>query len=278
MSCATITPATLPRPSAARSNTMPSIERTLSVFRASISSNTGKGLRRLSGLRHRQDSAASSVTVRPHTYSSVDDSVPVFTIPDYKQPTPSRPPPVECSPLTVTRPHVRRSMTLPSSVRAMSSKALARLPTLRGVCDTTPRKPSVVAADSPSSIRTVSTASRRRRSSVSSVESFSSSEENVTLWLKLQALPSSVLGFLSSIACLAMSFLLPTSAPAPKRKFALRPRERKIVLAEQQERNSPRLPRSGILSPLSRRLRKRNPKQPRAVKPSPVDPKTLSSH
>ncbi|KAJ7190691.1 hypothetical protein GGX14DRAFT_482665 [Mycena pura] len=277
MSSATITLATLPRPSAARSNTMPSIQDTLSVFRASISSNTGKGLRRLSGLRHRQDSVASSVTVRPYyTSSSVDDSVPVFTVPDYKQPTPSRPPLEECSPLTVTRPVVCRSMTLPSSVRAVSSKALARLPALRGVCDTSPRKPSVVSVDSPSSIRTVSTASGRRRSSVSSFESFSSSEENVTLRLKLLALPSSVLGFLTSIVCVTMIFLLPAlSAPAPKRKPAPRYYEREIVLTEKQERNPPRLPRSGVLAPISRRLAKRTPKHLRAVKPIPVDLKTL---
>lgn len=91
-----------------------------------------------------------------------------------------------------------------------------------------------------------------------------------------------------------MIFLLPAlSTPAPKRKPAPRPYEREIVLTEEQgkhlypfptsfsfisaERNPPRLPRSSLLYPLSRRLTKRTPKQLRAVKPTPVDPKTLYS-
>ncbi|KAJ7207214.1 hypothetical protein GGX14DRAFT_567767 [Mycena pura] len=290
MSSPIIAPFTTPlRPSFGRSQTLTSEPRTLASFLSSPS----KGLRRLSDVRHRKHTDASSATVRPSALSQDDGGVEPFISMDIEQRTPSRVPPQEASPLRpAPRPTIQRSMTLPAAVRAMRSKALDKLPakTTRkaGLSRAPPKSPksSADSFESSSSIRT--------HSSVSSLASFSSTEETVTLRLRVLAFPVSMLGLLTSIVCVALIFLLPIlCAPTPKRKSTPRPYEQEIVVTEEQgatrfpsllsmslivtaaERSPPRLLRFTLRSRLTRRLTTHTSKGLHAVKPTPVDPKTL---
>ncbi|KAJ7886325.1 hypothetical protein B0H13DRAFT_2666698 [Mycena leptocephala] len=292
------------RPSFSRSKTMPAFRRALSLpsvdkSLASLRASSSKGLRRMSSFRKQSTS--------PSLASPSTESIPVFTIPDYAKPTAS-PPSVTVSPLT--RPSLKRALTMPNPVRAMRS--IAKMPALKRVCE---RKESVASdcSESTASVRTsiastsTSTSTRRRRSSsVSSVESFSSTEDRVTLALRMRALPSTIRGLLTSILAVLLILLLPAmAAEKPKSKPAPRPYERDIVLTEEQERNPPRLPPPSTLSSrISRRMAKAyrrtlrrasraqrantphealaalfapTPKRVRAKTPVPVDPKTLAA-
>ncbi|KAJ7487820.1 hypothetical protein FB451DRAFT_1167304 [Mycena latifolia] len=232
-------PSTSSRPSVDRSTTMPAFRRPLSIPSvqkplASLRASTNKGLRRMSTLRAPKASTASSAsTIRPSTSM---ESIPVFTIPDYTQPAASCPPSVDnISPLTMPTPSFNRAMTMPSPVRALRSTTLAKFSALGAVCGSPRRRSSTVSVESPqrkssvASVETVSTVSttstRRRSSSVSSVESFNSNEDRITLEL-------------------------------PKRKLALRPYEREIVITVEHERNPPTLRRATRTSRFSRCIAK----------------------
>ncbi|KAJ7487835.1 hypothetical protein FB451DRAFT_1553437 [Mycena latifolia] len=311
-------PSTSLRPSVDRSTTVPAFRRALSISSvqkplASLRASTSKGLRRMSTLRTPKASTTSSATIRPSTSM---ESIPVFTIPDYTQPAASCPPPVDnISPLTMPTPSFNRAMTMPAPVRALRSTALAKFSALKAVCKSPRRRSSTASVESPlrklsvtsvESVSTVSTASNRRRSSsVSSAESFKSVEEPITMGLYLRAFPFAVMGLFTSIISVILISILPAMAPEmPRRKLALRPYEREIVITSEQERNPPTLRRSTLKSRLSRRIAKAyrgtlrrfararrtssptealavlfapKPKRVRAATPVHIDPKTLVS-
>ncbi|KAJ6590697.1 hypothetical protein DFH09DRAFT_1423652 [Mycena vulgaris] len=283
------------RPSFTRSNTtpafcrallMPSVNKPFAVLRASST----KGLQRMSTFR-KESTASSTSTIRPST--SVK-SIP--TTPDYTQLAASCAPPSEIV-SSLTRPTPKRATTMPAPVRVLRSTALAKIPAIKkAVCEWSPHKASVSSVESVSSVSTTST--RRRSSSVASVESFTSNENQVTLGLRLRAFPSTILGLLTSIMAVILISILPDmGAETPKRKPAQRPCERDILLTDEQERNPPKLSRSTLTSQLSRRTLRRvararrattstealavlfapMPKRVRASIPAHVDPKTLTS-
>ncbi|KAJ6484405.1 hypothetical protein C8R47DRAFT_1131287 [Mycena vitilis] len=299
MSSTTITP-TSSRPTFARSMTMPAFRRALSMpsvdkSLVSLKASTSKGLRRMSSY-----GKASKRTPGPSSFSSPStESIPVFTTPDYTQPT-AAPATLSVSPLT--RPSLKRALTPMRALRRIVKAPLSR------ACEP---KASVASIASTASVEssnasTITPSSRRRSSSVSSVETFTSTEDHITLALRLRAFPSTAAGVLTSIICVVLIFLLPAfAAPKPKRVLALRPYERKIVLSEEQEQNPPQLPRpSTLASRISRRVAKAYrrtlrraararrassprdalaafftpvPKRVRAQRPVPVDPKTLAA-
>ncbi|KAF7350346.1 hypothetical protein MVEN_01339300 [Mycena venus] len=198
-------------------------------------------------------------------------------------------------------------MTMPAPVRVLAKQ----LPALKKVVfEQSKRKSSADSVASTVSVQSsctsTSTVRRRRSSSVSSVESFTSTEDRVTLALQLRALPSTMTGLLASVVAVLLILLLPALAvPTPKRTPARRPYEREIILTAEQEQNPPRLPPQPTLpSRLSRRMEKTyrrtlrraaraerastpsealatffapRPKLLRATTPVPVDPKTLAS-
>ncbi|KAJ6571599.1 hypothetical protein B0H19DRAFT_1255559 [Mycena capillaripes] len=288
------------RPSFTRSKTMPAFRRALSMpsvdkSLASLCASSSKGLRRMSSFGK---TFKSSPSTSPASAST--ESIPVFTMPDYTMPT-AAPPLVSVSPLT--RPSFRRAMTMPAPVRTL--RRIAALPALRGVFQPGP-KLSVASSSSTATVESTVSTSTRRRSSVSSIESFSSTEERVTLTLRLRALPSTMTGLFTSFISVLLILLLPAlAAPTPKRKPARRPYEREIILTEEQERNPPRLPPpSTSRSQFSRRIAKTyrrtlrraasaraagtlhealatffapTPKRVRAKTPAHVHPKTLAS-
>ncbi|KAJ7752456.1 hypothetical protein DFH07DRAFT_960549 [Mycena maculata] len=284
------------RPALKRSSTMPAIRRALSLPSveksfASLRASSTKGLRRMSTFGRRNSSSASSAA------SASTESIPVFTTPDYKQPISSCPPPSEnISPLT--RPTIKRALTMPAPVRALRSTVLAKIPVLKkqAVHEQPSRKSSVVSTETVSSAPSTST--RRRSSSISSVESFTSTEDKVTIALYLRALPSTLLGLFKSLMSVLFIMLLPTmAAEKPKRTLTLRPYQCKIVLTEEQERNPPTAPKPvPRLTKAYRRSFRRAarakaadtpigalaalfapvPERVRAIIPTPVDPKTLT--
>ncbi|KAJ7637275.1 hypothetical protein DFH06DRAFT_1433318 [Mycena polygramma] len=300
MSSTTIIP-TSSRPTFTRSMTMPALKRALSMPSvdrsiASFKASTSKGLRRMSSY-----GKSSKPTPGPLSFSSPStESIPVFTTPDYTQPT-AAPATLSVSPLT--RPSFKRALT---PMRAL--RRIVKAPALPRACE---RKASVASVASivsvaASEVSTITPSTRRRSSSLSSVESFTSSEGRITLALRMRAFPSTAAGILTSIICVVLIFLLPAfAAPKPKRVLALRPYERKIVLSEEQEQNPPKLPRSSTLSfRISRRVAKvyrrtlrraararrastpqeafaaffaPTPKRVRAKTPAPVDPKILAA-
>ncbi|KAJ7695373.1 hypothetical protein B0H17DRAFT_1131427 [Mycena rosella] len=147
-------------------------------------------------------------------------------------------------------------MTMPALVRALQSSALSKLPTLSmTACEWAPREASVESVESVSSASTTST--RRRSSSVSTVESFTSNEDRLTLGLHLRALPSTTMGVLTSILAVIWIVLFPTmAAGTPKRIPVLQPYEREIIITEEQELNPPKLGPNTTASRLSRRVAK----------------------
>ncbi|KAJ7637252.1 hypothetical protein DFH06DRAFT_1335930 [Mycena polygramma] len=298
MSATTITP-TSSRPAFTRSMTMPALRRALSMpsvdkSLVSLKASTSKGLRRMSSY-----GKASKPTPGPSSFSSPStESIPVFTTPDYTQPT-AAPATLSVSPLT--RPSLKRAMT---PMRAL--RRIVKAPALPRACESVASVASAVSVEA-SEGSTITPSTRRRSSSVSSVETFTSTEDHITLMLRLRAFPSTAAGVLTSIICVVLIFLLPAfAAPKPKRVLALRPYERKIVLSEEREQNPPRLPRSSttLTSRISRRVVKAYrrtlrraararrastprdalaafftpaPKRVRARRPAPVDPTTLAS-
>ncbi|KAJ7686238.1 hypothetical protein B0H17DRAFT_1181291 [Mycena rosella] len=311
MSSSSTTTSMPSRPAFARSKTMPAFRRafTLPLLGkplASICASSSRGLRRMPTLRTPKASDASSATIRP---SASIDSIVVFTTPDYEEAAAlGPPPPAEISPLTVPRPSFTRAMTLPAPVRALHSATLLKLPIFNKVVCETSRKASgdsVESVSSGSSTATTSTSSsaRRRFSSSTTVESFSSSQDRLTLGLCLRAFPSTVMGIFASIMAVLVIFFLPEmAAETPRRVPAPQPYERKITMSEEQERNPPKLRKSTPASRLSRRVAKAyrrtlrrvvrarrastpsealavlfapTTKRPRASTPAPVDPSTL---
>ncbi|KAJ6590718.1 hypothetical protein DFH09DRAFT_1074310 [Mycena vulgaris] len=304
-------PTTPSRPSFSRSTTMPAFRRALSIPSvdksfATLRASSSKGLRRMSTFRKASTSSSVS-TIRP---SSSMDSVVIFTTPDYAQSSASCASPSEISPLTLTRPTFKRAVTMPAPVRALRSKALAKLPGFtKTVCESPPHKVSAASIDSVASVNSITSAStastRRRSSSVSSVESFNTTEDRVTLGLRLRAFPSTILGVFTSIMSVLLILILPAmAADTPKRKPAKRPYERDITISDEQERNPPQLRRSTTTSRLSRRVTKTyrrtvrrvararrapthtkalavlftpTPKRVRASPPVHVDPQNLTS-
>ncbi|KAJ7695367.1 hypothetical protein B0H17DRAFT_1198606 [Mycena rosella] len=295
----TASPKMSSRPSVARSATMPAFRHALSMpsVEKTLSLST-KGLRRMSALCIPKPSeVSSSSTTQP---SPLVECNPAFTTPEYAT---SYPPPSESiSPLT--RPNIKRAMTMPAPVRALQSGARSRLPTMKmPACEWAPRKASVESVESVSSVSTAST--RRRSSSVSTVESFTSSEDQLTLGLRLRALPSTMIGVLTSILAVVWILLFPAmAAGTPKRIPAPRPYERNIIISEEQELNPPKLRQRTTASRISRRVAKTYrrtlrrvararrtsttaealvtlfapvPKRVRAATPGVVDPKTLVS-
>ncbi|KAJ7342828.1 hypothetical protein DFH08DRAFT_938186 [Mycena albidolilacea] len=301
------------RPSFVRSKTMPAFRRALSLpsvdkSLASFRASSSKGIRRMSSFGRSSTSSTSTLKACPST-----DSVPVFTTPDYTAPT-APPAAISISPLT--RPSFKRAMTMPAPIRA-----LRRIPTLQKVCGVSHKEScaSVASTSSVSSVTSSSTTSSastrrrsststRRRSSVSSIESFSPTEKHmqVTLALRLCAIPSIIIGVLASVLAVIILLLLPALTPKPpKRVLLLRPYEREIVLTEEQERNPPQLPPSSTLSSrfshglsktYQRTIRRAaraqrtttpqaalstffapTPKRVRAEIPAPVGPKTLTT-
>ncbi|KAJ7752478.1 hypothetical protein DFH07DRAFT_825491 [Mycena maculata] len=286
------------RPTLDRSRTMPAIRCALSVpsvekSLASLLASSTKGIRRMATFGRRNSSGASSSTVPVYP-----DSTPSFTTPNYGAPSCSSRS-ENISPLT--RPGLKRTLTMPAAVRALRSTTLARLPSLKkAVCERPPRKSSVSSVESVSSVFTTSTTSiRRRSSSVSSIESFSSTEGKVAVALRLRALPSTLLGFFTSLVSVLLITLLPSmAAETPKRTLAIRPYECKIILTEEQEGNPPTAPKAtprltkAYRRTLRRATRARGastptealavlfapiPKHVRAFTPVPVDPKTLAT-
>ncbi|KAJ7342766.1 hypothetical protein DFH08DRAFT_1011129 [Mycena albidolilacea] len=294
------------RPSFVRSKTMPAFRRALSLpsvdkSLASSHASSSKGIRRMSSFDRSSTSSASTLKACFST-----ESVPVFTTPDYTFPT-APPAAISISPLT--RPSFKRAMTMPAPIRA-----LRRIPTLQKVCGVS-RKESCASVASTSSISSVtssstassastrrSSTSTRRRSSVSSIESFNSTEKHmqVTLALRLCAIPSIIIGVLTSVRAVIILLLLPALTPKPpKRVLLLQPYEREIVLAEEQEQNPPQLPPPSTLSlaSLARIIKDvparhsrttipqaslsaffaPTPKHARAQIPALVEPKTLAA-
>ncbi|KAJ7028015.1 hypothetical protein C8F04DRAFT_1120756 [Mycena alexandri] len=297
------------RPSFPRSKTMPAFRRALSLSSidkslASLRKSSTKGLRQISSFRK------STAPPRGPTafLSPSTESIPAFTTPDYNQPPSSCPPPIpSISPLTRPGGAFKRVMTMPAPVRA-----LVKLPGLKKTCElSAPSRESSASTSTIASVSdygsafSVSSKSTRRRSSIASVESFTSTEERVTVGLRLRALPSTVMGLFSSLICVILILVLPAMATAPpKRKPAPRSYEREIILTDEQERNPPRLPSSTFSSRVSRRLSKvfrrtlrraasarrannpreafaafftPRPKRVHAAKPARVDPATLKS-
>ncbi|KAJ7633414.1 hypothetical protein DFH06DRAFT_1479654 [Mycena polygramma] len=298
----TVTP-TSSRPSFIRSKTMPAFRRALSMSSvdkslASLKASSSKGLRRMSSYGKKSTPAGPSSFSSPST-----ESIPVFTMPDYTK-VAAAPPSVSVSPLT--RPSLKRSMTMQAPMRAL--RRIAKVPGLPRLCERKSSAASVAStvSDTSSVASTVTSSTRRRSSSVSSVEYFSSTEDRVTLTLRLRALPSTVAGLFTSIISVILIFLIPAfAAPKPKRVLALRPYEREIRLTEADEQSPPQLPPSSTFSSrLSRRVAKAyrrtlrraararrastprealaaffapKPKRVRVKAPAPVDPKTLAS-
>ncbi|KAJ7342819.1 hypothetical protein DFH08DRAFT_938182 [Mycena albidolilacea] len=244
------------RPSFVRSKTMPAFRRALSLpsvdkSLASLRASSSKGIRRMSSFGRSSTSSASTLKACFST-----ESVPVFTTPDYTAPT-APPAAITISPLT--HPSFKRAMTMPAPIRA-----LRRIPTLQKVCGVSRKEScaSVASTSSVSSVTSSSTASSastrprsststRRRSSVSSIELFSSTEKHmqVTLALRLCAIPSIIIGVLTSVLAVIILLPLPALTPKPpKRVLLLRPYEREIVLTEEQEQNPPQLPPPSTLS------------------------------
>ncbi|KAJ7846697.1 hypothetical protein B0H14DRAFT_3678003 [Mycena olivaceomarginata] len=291
------------RPSFVRSKTMPAFRRAIllpSVDKAlgSLLASSSKGIRRIFSFSRSSTSSASVLKACPSTCS-----VPAFTMPDYTISTTAPPPPISVSPLT--RLSFKRAMTMPAPMRC-AAQGILRIRRRLYVLFFS------VTSSSPSSAftRRRPSTSTLRRSPVSSVESFSSTEKQVTLALQLCALPSSVTGVLPSLMAVIILLLLPAMTPQPPRcVLALRPYEREIVLTEEQgffpEQNSPRLPPPSILfsriSPgfpknYQRTVRRAacaqhattpkaalgalftpTPKRMHAEIPAPVDPKTLAA-
>ncbi|KAK7046603.1 hypothetical protein R3P38DRAFT_2607538 [Favolaschia claudopus] len=237
-SSSSVPPSFSPSKTFKRALSFPSLDKPLASIRASSS----RGLHRMSSF----GKPSPSVLANPSAASSTE-SIPVFTIPDYTQAIPARPMP-SISPLT--RPGLKRKLT-PKHLQNT-----VKLPALKKSCQCTSRKPSttpvasVTSASSTTTASSSSTSRRRRSSSVSTVESFQSSEDKVTVAMHLQSLPSTVSGFFVSVMSILLAFLIfPTmTAPAPKRA----PSQREIVVTEEQEKNPPRLPAP---PPVTSRLR-----------------------
>ncbi|KAF7314688.1 hypothetical protein MKEN_00942700 [Mycena kentingensis (nom. inval.)] len=222
-------------------------------------------LRRLSGIDRLHTRKRSSITaLEPENYNAP----PVFTLPDYNQP-PVEPTRDDISPLTVPQSAPRRAT---SAATHKSAKSLGKLP-VRSV-------ESVVSA-STAVTEASSYLSRRRRSSVTSVESFSSNEDKLTLKMRVNALPLSVLGLLASILFVAVVFIAPSlAAPVPQRAAhkcvpVRRSFEREIVLSDEQEQNPPQLRRPSRISRVLRRLSLRRARVAAPIQksiPTPVVP------
>ncbi|KAJ7460112.1 hypothetical protein B0H11DRAFT_2316322 [Mycena galericulata] len=282
------------RPSIGRSKTMPAFRRSLSL--PVVDKSLASLRTRISAFRSRRASSASNtkIPISPST-----ESIPVFMEPDYQQPSTTFSPRCENNISPLTRPTLKRALTTPAPIRALRSMARAKIPALKALREgPSQHKSSVSSVESISSVSTTST-QRRRSSSVSSVESFHSTEDKVTLVLRLQALPSTLLGLLTSLMYVVLIMLLPTmAAEKPRRKLAMRPYQREIVLTDEQERNPPTPPKPiARLTKAYRRAARRvararqansptealavlfapTPKRVRAVTPTPVDPKALAS-
>ncbi|KAF8211166.1 hypothetical protein K438DRAFT_1806793 [Mycena galopus ATCC 62051] len=285
------------QPSFIRSKTMPAFRRALSMpsvdkSLASLRESSSRGLRRMSSFGKPTPSLSKPCST---------ESIPVFTIPDYTQPTPRRPP-------------------LPALKKVCG---MSRQGSTASAASTDSTSFESVASTSTSTLTSTSTTTRRRSSSVCSVESFSSTEERITLALQLRALPSTMTGLLAvrvpilvvlfglltqipqSLLSVIFILLFPTmAAQTPRRMPARRPYEREIILTDEQERHPPRLSSPSTLSRVSRgvskayrrtlrraararrasspnealaALFKSTPKCARAKIPAPVDPKTLAS-
>ncbi|KAJ7895713.1 hypothetical protein B0H13DRAFT_1885521 [Mycena leptocephala] len=264
------------RPSFSRSKTMPAFRRALSLssvdkFSASLRASSSKSLQRMSSFGKASNSPATS-----SAFASTE-SIPVFTVPDYTNLVASSPS-VWVSPLT------RRSLKHAGAQEYHTCE--------RNASDASVASTHSVASVK-SSLAVTSTSTRRRRSSsVSSVESFSSTEDRVTLALRMCALPSTITGLLTSILSVLLILFLPAmTTQTLKRKPA--------------QRNPPSPPPlSTISSRFSRRITKAyhrtvhratrarrastpgealaaffapTPKRVRAKTPVTVDPKTLVS-
>ncbi|KAJ6484384.1 hypothetical protein C8R47DRAFT_553399 [Mycena vitilis] len=237
---------------------MSSVDKSLSSLRASSS----KSLRRLSS--YSQECQPQS---GPSSFSSPStESIPVFNMPDYTQPV-AAPPSVIVSPLEM--PSLKRAMSMPTPVRTL--RRVARFSKLRRACE--PKASVVSSTSADCSLASTSAWPARRRSSFSSIEGFTSTEDRVTLALRLHA-PSSVTG----VFALRLPTLVATGNEPTPHAY-----EREIALTEEQEENPPRLPpqsvgarRAGALrSPLTA-LFSRMPKHVSTKVPPPVDPKTLA--
>ncbi|KAJ7627512.1 hypothetical protein DFH06DRAFT_1227360 [Mycena polygramma] len=259
MSTTTTTTTSSSRSSFSRTVSMSSVDKSLSSLRASSS----KSLRRLSSCSQgsKPPSGLSSFS------SPSTESIPVFNMPDYTQPV-AAPPSVIVSPLEV--PSLKRAMSMPTPMRTL--RRVPRFSQLRRVCE--PKTSVVSSASAECSITWNLASSVRRRSSFSSIEGFTSTEDRAALALRLYA-PSTVTG----VFTLRLPALVATkNEPDPH------PYEREIALTEEQEENPPRLPpqsvgawRSGApRSPLTA-LFSRTPKNASTKFPPPVDPKTLAS-
>ncbi|KAJ7053279.1 hypothetical protein C8F01DRAFT_1166927 [Mycena amicta] len=157
-----------------------------------------KRIRRFSGFslhRHRKDSAS----IEPEDI----EAPPVFTIPNYTH-TAAQPPAQDVSPLTVPDPAPRRAISVAA---CMSGRAQEQLPEARRT--SVDSLSSTVVADASSTLH------RRRRSSVTRVQSFSSNEDKVTLKLRLTSLPSTVFGVLMVRSSVAATFFVPSLAASP---------------------------------------------------------------
>ncbi|KAJ7509424.1 hypothetical protein B0H11DRAFT_2421300 [Mycena galericulata] len=282
------------RPSISRSKTMPAIRRSLSL--PVVDKSIASFRTRISAFRSRRASRASNTKIPP---SPSTESIPVFMEPDYQQPSTTFLPRCENNISPLTRPTLKRALTTPAPIRALHSTVLAKIPALTKALREGPpqHKSSVSSVESISSVSATSTR-RRRSSSVSSVESFRSTEDKVTLVLRLQALPSTLLGLLTSLMYVVLIMLLPAmAADKPRRKLALKPYQREIVLTDEQERNPPTPPKPTTrLTKAYHRAARRaararhantptealavlfapTPKRVRAVTPMPVDPKMLA--
>ncbi|KAF7314714.1 hypothetical protein MKEN_00945400 [Mycena kentingensis (nom. inval.)] len=162
---------------------LPYVPEMLATIRASSTK-----LRRLSGISRLHTRKRSSITaLEPEDY----DAPPVFTLPDYNQP------PVEPTRDDISPPHHPAPRSSSYHVRA---------------------DPQDYRSAWEASYAASSHLSRRRRSSVTSVESFSSNEDKLTLKMRVNALPSSVLGLIASILFVAVVFIAPSlAAPIPQR-------------------------------------------------------------
>ncbi|KAJ7243150.1 hypothetical protein B0H12DRAFT_835954 [Mycena haematopus] len=252
------------RPSFMRSKTMPALRRALSMpsidkSLASLRASSSKGLRQMSSFGKRSNSAVKTSAAGAST-----ESIPVFTTPDYTNPTAASPA-VNISPLT--RPLFRRARTMPAPIRA-----LTKLPSLKVAC-CAQRKASTVSAassesasvasmatstsTSSSSTSTLIPSARRRSLSVSSIESFSSTEDRITFTLQLRALPSTLTGLLASLLSVILILIFPAmAAKTPRRTPPRRPYERESILTNEQKQHAPRLLHLSTFSRLCLRISK----------------------
>ncbi|KAF7312566.1 hypothetical protein MIND_00270600 [Mycena indigotica] len=178
------------------------------------------------------------------------DAPPAFAVPDYRRrAAPARPPVAEISPLAVPDPAPRRAASVPADMACRSrSRARARA-----------RRASAASSAATTASSTLQPASerRRRRSSVTSVDSVA---DKAAITHAPESAPATMLGLLTSITCIAAVYLgLALVAPVAGTPIPSAEAPGAVdghAALDEQAAYARHLPRAALLKRCLRRLRR----------------------